>query len=117
MVSWPVILGLIRSNDMLPQRVTSPGYHAVFATPPAEQEGVMLTLLRLKSVFTTVPNFLETYARSTRFSSLWTVACRRPQKYAENCGINRKAFYMVGNGRSMSLIWREDEVELIHNRR
>jgi hypothetical protein len=53
-----VSLGLIRSKDILPQRVTSPSYQTVLASPPAEQEGG-IAYLRLKPVSTTVPNFLK----------------------------------------------------------
>lgn len=45
-------------ENILPQRVTSPGCHAVSASPPAEQESGV-AYLRLKSISTTVPNFLK----------------------------------------------------------
>ncbi len=73
MMSWLVFLGLIRSKGILPQRVTSPGYHAVFASPPAEQESG-IAHLELKYVSTTVPNFLKHPRKSTNSSFLWTLA-------------------------------------------
>lgn len=116
MVSWPVILGLIRSNDMLPQRVTSLGYHAVFATPPAEQEGGD-AYLRLKSVPPQYQTFLKHALNPLDPLPYGQLRAGDPKNMQKNLESSGKLSIWCETGGPCTLIWQEDEVELIHNRR
>jgi hypothetical protein len=88
-----VSLGLIRSKDILPQRVTSPSYQTVLASPPAEQEGG-IAYLRLKPVSTTLPNFLI-HSENPLLPRAMDRYLRKSQKYEEKYKTKCKVFYMM----------------------
>ena len=86
-------LGPIRSKDILPQRVTSPSYQTVLASPPAEQEGG-IAYLRLKPVSTAVPNFLK-HSENPLIPRAMDRYLQKSQEYEEKFRTKWKVFYMM----------------------
>ena len=103
MVSWPVILGLIHSKDILPQRVTSPGYHAVICLT-ASRAGKWDCSPWTQVCFHHSTKLFETSAKIYQFLFLWTVAwSQNMQNNLESSGkyltwcewVRTHAFYMA----------------------